>query len=262
MATDETDLERDVPAAAPLGVALAPGLFKRTDLGNSERLVAAFRGQIRHCPPRKRWLTFDGKRWVWDETGEINRRAKQTVRAIYEEASKCRDGDTRKAIAQHAFASEKASRITAMISLAQSEDGIPVLPSELDTDPWKLNVLNGTINLQTGELEPHERGDLITRLAPVEYKRGAQCQLWDDFLADATGRDAELARYLQRAVGYALQGTATERAFFFMIGPPGTAKSTFIDAVSAALGDYHQAASFETWLQQSNVGGNRGDLVR
>ncbi|HET7540688.1 MAG TPA: phage/plasmid primase, P4 family [Polyangiaceae bacterium] len=225
-------------------------------------MVARFRGQIRFCPPRKRWLVWDGKRWAWDEIGEINRRAKETVRAMYEEAAAERDSDRRKAIAQHAHASEQAKKVNAMISLAQSEEGVPVLPSALDSDPWKLNVLNGTLDLRTGKLGPHARADLITRLAPVKYSSDAKCELWDRFLNEATGGDAELARYLQRAVGYALQGTATERAFFFLMGPPGTAKSTFIDAVSAAIGDYHQSASFETWLKQTNVGGNRGDLVR
>ncbi|MEO7032728.1 MAG: phage/plasmid primase, P4 family [Polyangiaceae bacterium] len=252
----------DDPTEDTVCVSLVPGLFKNTDIGNAERLVARFRGQIRYCPPRKRWLVWDGKRYLLDETGEINRRAKDTVRAIYDEAAKCRDGEQRKAIAQHAHGSEQAKKLNAMISIAQSEVDVPVLPNELDADPWKLNVLNGTLDLRTGKLGPHRRQDLITRLAPVEYSSDAQCDLWDRFLSEATGGDAELARYLQRAVGYALQGTATERAFFFLLGPPGTAKSTFIDAVAAALGDYHQAANFETWLKQTNVGGNRGDLTR
>ncbi|HEY5373886.1 MAG TPA: phage/plasmid primase, P4 family [Polyangiaceae bacterium] len=244
------------------GVALAPGAFKCTDLGNAERLVTRFRGQIRYCPPRKRWLIWEGQRWLLDETGEINRRAKSTVRAIYEEAAACRVDDIRKAIAKHAGDSEKASRVAAMIMLAQSEKDIAVLPNQLDADPWKLNVQNGTVDLKTGKLGPHRREDLITRLAPVQYDSAARSELWDRFLTDATGGDAELAGYLQRAVGYALQGTAFERAFFFLIGPPGTAKSTFIDAIAAALGDYHASAAFDTWLVQTNTGGNRGDLVR
>jgi putative DNA primase/helicase len=149
-----------------------------------------------------------------------------------------------------------------MITLAQSETGIPVLLNELDADPWQLNVLNGTIDLRTGMLGPHRRHDLITRIAAVTYNVNARSALWDAFLTDATGGDAELARFLQRAVGYALQGTASERAFFFLVGPPGTAKSTFVDAIAAALGEYHMVAAFDTWLLQSYTGGNRGDLVR
>lgn len=236
--------------------------MRLTETGNAERLVARYRDRIRYCPPRRRWLMWALHRWVWDERGEIQRFAKATVRGIYGEAERCDDEEKRKAISKHARDSEKAARRAAMITLAQSEDGIAVLPNELDADPWAFNVLNGTIDLRTGELRPHRREDLITKLSPVVYDAAARSELWEQYLRDATGGDEELAAYLQRSVGYALQGTITEKAFWFLHGPPDGMKSTFIDAVDGALGEYHVPTSFETWLVQSSTGGNRGDLVR
>ena len=72
--------------------------------------------------------------------------------------------------------------IDAMIDLAQSEPGIPILPKSLDTDPWLLNVLNGTLDLRTGKLRAHERDDLITKQTPVEYDSQAQSPQWESFL--------------------------------------------------------------------------------
>src|SRR5690606_10995716 len=99
-------------------------------------------------------------RWAWDERGEVQQLAKATVRSLYEEAARCSDEEQRKAIAKHARDSEKAARRSAMLTLAQSEEGIPVLPHELDADPWAFNVYNGTIDLRTGKLRPHRREDL------------------------------------------------------------------------------------------------------
>jgi putative DNA primase/helicase len=87
---------------------------------------------------------------------------------IYNEAAAVDDDRARKAIVAHALRSESRTRIEAMIELAKSEPGVPILPDALDADPWVFNVRNGTINLKTGELREHRRTDYITKLALVE----------------------------------------------------------------------------------------------
>jgi putative DNA primase/helicase len=235
--------------------------FHLTDTGNAERLVRRHGHEIRYCAPRKRWLVWDGKRWAWDQLGMVDQLAKATVRAIYGEASRARSDEARAAVAKHAVRSEERGRRMAMVALAQSEQGVPVLPEALDADPWLLNVANGTLDLRTAELRPHNPADLITKVASADYVPGARHELWDRYLADATGGDTELATYLQHAVGYALQGQVTEKAFWFLYGPPDGMKSTFIAAVSKMLGDYAVSAAFTTWLVQTSSGGNRGDIV-
>jgi putative DNA primase/helicase len=71
-----------------------------------------------------------------------------------------------------------------------------------------------------------------------------------------------MAAYLRRLAGYALVGLANEKQFFFAHGPKDTSKSSFVRALAATLGDYHVSTTFDTWLVHSQVGGNRGDLVR
>lgn len=248
----------DLPAVSELNL---EG-FRCTDLGNAERLVERYRGQFRYCYARKKWLLWRGTRWVWDEHGVIVRMAKQVVRAIYGEAEHCPDEGIRQAIAGHARRSEKAGAIAAMVTLAQSEHGVAVAMDDLDSDPDLLNCENGTVDLRTGELRGHEPKDLITKLCPARYAPGAEHPVFEKFLRDSTGEDASLRTYIQRAAGYSVQGRASERALFFVYGPPGSAKSTLIDALAAMLGDYHVGTSPDTWLVQKNEGGNRGDLVR
>lgn len=233
-----------------------------TDLGNAERFARRWKGAVRYCHGRKKWLIWSKSRWAWDENGRIERMAKMVVRDLYAEAAKHKDTDERYQLSTHARNSEKASAIANMLRLAQSEDGIPVALEELDANPLLLNCENGTVDLSTGKLKPHDQADLITKLCPCSYDRLSRSSVWEKFLADSTAGDQSLMDYIQRAAGYAIHGEATERALFFTYGPPGSAKSTLIDALGAMLGDYHMATSPDTWLVQAQTGGNRGDLVR
>jgi putative DNA primase/helicase len=233
-----------------------------TDMGNAERFVRHWGGRVRFCHGRNKWLIWDKTRWCWDTNGRIERMAKVVVRELYQEAARSKDSDKRYQITQHARASEKTSSIANMLRRAQVEEGVPVALEDLDANPMLLNCLNGTIDLASGKLRPHAQKDLVTKICPCNFDPGAISGVWTKFLSDATNGDQDLQDYIQRAAGYAVQGEASERAMFFTFGPPGSAKSTLIDALASMLGDYHVASSPDTWLVQAQTGGNRGDLVR
>jgi len=225
-----------------------PSGFNLTDIGNGKRLVARH-GQILHyCYPWSRWLIYDDRRWLKDDLGEIDRLGKDTVQAMYVEAAQIPDQKQREAIAQHALRSESEAKRKAMISSAQSESGIPLLPEHLDQDPWLFNVLNGTIDLRTGELRPHRREDLITKLAQVIYDATAECPTWWNFLERIFDRNFDLILFLQKAVGYALTGITWEQCLFFLYGLGANGKSTLIEIIQALLSDYATRTSTETFL--------------
>jgi putative DNA primase/helicase len=243
------------------------GSFRLTDMGNAERLVARHGAKLRFCPAlgtreMPGWYVWDGCRWQLDRTAEVERFAKESVRGIYAEASAADDSAERKEIAKWAHASEANARVQAMISLARSEPGIAVLPEELDRDPWLMNCLNGTVDLRTGELRPHRAEDMLTKLVPVTYDPRARSELWEGFLRDSTGGDDELAAFLQRLAGYSATGLVTEEKLTFIHGPAAAGKSTFMEALKAALGEYATTADFETFLARSQVGGPREDIAR
>jgi putative DNA primase/helicase len=151
-----------------------------------------------------------------------------------------------------------------MVALA--EPLVAVRESDFDRDPYLLNAANGTINLKTGEIREHRRDDMITRLAGAEYHPDAwhpdADTPWNRFLRDVTGGDEELMAFLQRVVGYSITGDVREEVFFIIHGPPGSGKSTFVEAVRAALGDYARQADFETFLRRPPTGAPRNDIAR
>lgn len=239
-----------------------PTQLQCTDLGNAERLVLRYGADVRYCYPWRAWLIWDGARWRKDERGEIYQRAKMTVQGLYAEASDAPTQARREELGKWALRSEAEARIKAMVALAESESGVPVVPAELDTDRWRLTVLNGTINLHTGQLGPHRREDLITKLAPVMYDRQARSDLWDGFLARVLP-NPDLRAFVQRATGYSCTGDTREETLFFPHGPTATGKSTFLSAIVATLGEYAATADFETFLRRERlVGSPRNDIAR
>jgi putative DNA primase/helicase len=105
-------------------------------------------------------------------------------------------------------------------------------------------VENGTIDLHTGELHPHKREDLITKLAPVEYDAEAVAPNFEAFLEQVLPSE-ELRRFVQRAIGYSLTGDVSEQVLLFMYGAGANGKSTLINAVLSMLGDYGMQAAPE-----------------
>lgn len=223
--------------------------FPLTDLGNAERLAAQHGEDLRYVHAGNDWLSWTGKRWQVDDTGEINRRAKNTVRAIYGEAEAATDSSVRRELASHAMKSEAESRLRALISLTQSEEGIPVRVEDLDRNPWLLNVQNGTLNLKTGKLREHRREDLMTKIAPVEYEPDAKAPTWEAFLERILPSE-ELRQFVQRLIGYSLTGDVSAQVLPFFYGAGANGKSTLINTFLTVLGDYGQQAAPELLLSK------------
>ena len=208
-----------------------------TDLRNARRLVAAHGADLRYCADRSQWLAWDGARWDPDGTGEVDRRAKLVVTELFRAAIDM-PADQRKKWVREALACESQARLAAMVRCASTEAPVVVRAKELDGDPWLLNVENGTIDLRTGQLRPHRREDLLTKLAPITYDERAEAPVFEAFLSRIFAGNDELIAFVQRALGYALTGSVSEQVLFFLHGAGANGKSTLLGLVASLMGDY------------------------
>jgi putative DNA primase/helicase len=227
---------------------------RTSDLGNSRRLVRYFGNDMRHVSEIG-WLIWDGKRWARDLDGAVMRLAEAAIDRMYEEADTLGRGD-RKLYRKHILKSESMARMKAMVEKAQSTRGVASRPEMFDTDPWLLCCRNGTLDLRGGELRPHSRADMLTKLAPVEYDAGATCPSWDAVLETSFAGNRELIEFFQRSVGYSLTGNTGEQVMFLLWGTGQNGKSTMLGALQTMLGDYAQVVPKETLLSQDR--GNNG----
>jgi len=255
--------EPEVAAIAKSVARYAPGSpilsRNRTDLGNAERLKDYAGADLRFVWVWDSWMVWDGRRWKRDGGGEIMRRARDTVRALAAMAEALDDEKQRAGLVKHALKTESAGRLQAMVRL-----GACLLGEEsgaFDQRPWLLNCRNGTVDLRTGELGPHRRSDLLTKLVPVDFDPISACPRWEAFLLQVMDGSDELVTFLQRAVGYSLTGATVEQVLFLLYGTGANGKSTFTETLRALLGDYATQAEFTTFLARTSDS-VRNDIAR
>ena len=217
--------------------------LRLTDVGNGRRMARRHRNEIRHCWPWNKWLSWDRHRWKLDDTGAIAARAKTTVRSIYLEAAGASDDSERARIAKWAHRSEQRTALAAMVDLARSEPGISILPPALDSDPWLLNCMNGTLDLRTGTLRKHSPRDFITKLCPTVYDPEATCPTWIATLVRIFAGDLDLVQFVKRLTGYCITGSTANHILPVLWGVGSNGKSTVIGAIMDMLGpDYAMKA--------------------
>ncbi|MBT3367838.1 MAG: hypothetical protein HN416_11840 [Nitrospina sp.] len=151
-------------------------------------------------------------------------------------------------LAKHARKSESKGKREAMVELAKLEPGIARLPEDFDTDPYLLNVENGTLDLRSMKLNKHNREDLITKLAPVKYLPESDCPQWLRFLNQVFEENTRVISFLQRAIGWSLTGALKDQLFFILYGIGANGKSTFLNTITSMLGDYARNTPPETLL--------------
>jgi putative DNA primase/helicase len=222
-------------------------------MGNAARFARDHQDMTRYATGLG-WLTWTGTRWAPDSTGEVERLARDTVRAIDAQVARTTDDVRRRDLRRWAEKSEQRSRVEAMLSLARSELALVVHVEALDRDPFALNTVSGIVNLRDGQLRDHAPAAMMTKLAPAFYFPGATCPRWLRFLDRIMGGNLELIEFLQRAAGYSLTGDTSEQVFFMLYGSGSNGKSTFLEVLRSILGDYALAAAAETFMVKASAG--------
>jgi putative DNA primase/helicase len=170
------------------GVVATP--YPHTDLGNAQRLVARHGQNIRYSMDTRTWLCWDEQRWAVDGTGNIHRLAKETVLSMRDEARSLSDDSWREELRRHCRSSQAAYRLEAICIVARTEKEVVAKSTDFDRDPFLFNCQNGTVDLRTGELRPHRRGDLLTRISPVEFSASARAPVFEKFLDRITEKQS------------------------------------------------------------------------
>lgn len=229
------------------------------------------------------WYIWDGKAFKLSQKGEISdyylaliaEEKKAALEAIKKEKEESEhlgaekpkkepvsEQDAPLGLAQIARAESRRFR-DLTLTWAGEREGLGVLPDELDQDVELFNTLNGVINLRTGRLLKHSPAFKMTKISNTMYQKNAKCPNWEDFVMKISYNNADVAAYIQEAVGYSLTGHTSEQCLFFLYGIGANGKSTFLEGLNLIFGEYQLHANYETFTSLSRDGNSHSeDVVR
>lgn len=139
---------------------------------------------------------------------------------------------------------------------ARTVRSFAVTADQWDRDKMLLGSPGGTVDLRTGEFKAGDPLDYISKSAaatPLSLDRfdpEKDCPRWLDFLDEALGGDTDAIRFLQQWAGYSATGETREQKLLFVWGIGGTGKSTAINTIGDALGEYTGNVRSETLTAQ------------
>lgn len=254
----------------------------KTQLGIADRFAKAYQDDFKYVEGMG-WYSWTGKHWKQDESYAL-RAMRKIIEQILELAKNLekqaidikytndesqqpkvkaleKEAKEYKALAQRHMT---ANGLSEALKAARINQNMRSEFSVFDTHKMLLNCSNGTLNLQSGDLMPHQKSDLLTKMINVEYNPDATCPTWLKFIDDIMLSDNELTEYLQRIIGICLTGSTHEHGFFVLHGNGSNGKSTFITTIQKLLGCYAQEVKTELLLRGgiSNAHGPTEELAK
>ncbi len=215
--------------------------FPLTDAGNAERLEAMLSECWKFLPAINKWIKWTGQRWEEQDEPALYVAAAEALRKMADEIDLLPrspdkgERERRNRILNWLEKSENAGKIkNAAVFL---RDLLKDDYTEYDSDPFLLNCQNGTLNLTTGILKPHDKADKLMKICSVPYIESPTSTLWAETVEQILP-DPNVRHWLQKFVGSCMTGSTQEEKFIIAYGPGGRGKGTFWETIAAVLADF------------------------
>lgn len=252
----EAELKRNV-AAFKKNVLV----YSTDDAGNIDCFLSLFKDCVRYNIEHQAFYYWTGRVWRKDSGQQIQYWAELTMRL--------RRDFTRKKLSKHASTnSDLQAHIKKCCNQHEIRAIVEGIKSHLccynekfDSTRNLLNVLNGTIDLETGMLNKHNRNNYITMLIPYAYDNNATSKKFQRFLKD-TFKDEKLIKYMQRLLGYCLTGETGEQEVYFAYGSGANGKSTLLSLVRYIMNDYAAVIPSKTITSFDKTGAATSEIAQ
>lgn len=191
--------------------------YSETDIGSGRLFADVFKDIARFTEDRKRWMVYDGERWVADTAGlRIAELGNDLSDALLIYAAALHNEDQRTRMLK--WCKKWVQRRFRDIYIREAQSIYPVNMLIFDSDPHLFNCKNCTIDLESRTVHEHKPEDFITKMSPVEYAPDARSPRWKRFIDEIMSGDRQKAGYLQKTLGYGLTGETHFECLFIYYG--------------------------------------------
>lgn len=115
--------------------------------------------------------------------------------------------------------------------MAYNKDFNPLITEESCDDPRlkKICLQNGTINLETNQLEENRRENYLLHRLPFDFEENPQCPNYEKFIWDTFSGDQESIDCIEEYMAYCLVPDNSFQKFLALKGGGGNGKGTLIN---------------------------------
>lgn len=167
--------------------------------------------------------------------------------------------------------SESAGNVSTMdasLKVAHSLPGEFINLEHFDTNPLTFGASNGVIDLTPIKDKDYDEPllregslkDLILLNTEVPWEENFTHPLWENYL-DTFLPDPAYRRFVRKVLGYALMGGNPRRLMIFLQGPTSTGKTTIMEAIQAATGEYTTTVAANALFREKQDAGPAPEML-
>ena len=236
-----------------------------TEAGTGQRLVAMFKDVLKWCMDTGNWYEYprDVETGLWRKVDEsrlyhyvlaigraIKADAESRLQDIYDAEGKAVRLDRTNAL-KYSKQLEKLSHVKASIAFARSD--FVCMQGDFDSNPQYLGMPdNKVINLLTGEVEEGKPEYMLTKKLNGNLKENVSDN-FITFINRFLPNEAE-RRYFWLYCGSSLLGheyrDGDDKCGMFIDSVSGTGKTTFLNVLTPAMGDYFKLFDIKLLTQE------------
>lgn len=222
----DKDLTALIDASVNVEAGLPPNLgYNKSHPNNVELFLATHYpdGQLMNVD--QNWYAFNGKCWEEIDDAEVD---KQITNAMWA-------SQPQRPVVTGTYATLASVCRQSNIDMHQSPEGLIIFN-------------NGVLDIYSGQLHPHDKKYLTTKMVPYDFDPNATAPRWVAFLEEVFEGDKERIALLQEWFGYMLSPTYQYQKIMLLIGPKRAGKSTIGEILHAIVGDQnYTGASLESF---------------